>query len=132
MYHSSPKTDARIKDLQLLLEHSTEYMWCKCVWRFLSEYILILQFCCIRDMRNTSVTPQPFLFLPSFAFPCVGLISIALLPRAAARGVETKGNSLLRALCGSKSLYFIRSGFIYEVKAGSMVGSSIYTYNHIQ
>jgi hypothetical protein len=46
-------------------------------------------------------------------------------------GVEgTKGNSLLCALCGFKPLYFIRSGFIYEM-AGA-VGSLIYAYNCIQ
>jgi hypothetical protein len=75
--------------------------------------------------------PQPFLYLPSFACPCVGLISILLLPHTAtSRG--TKGVSLLCALCGLKPLYFIPSGFMYDVGVRGEVCSSIYTYKHIQ
>ena len=76
-------------------------------------------------------TPRPFLYLPSFACPCVRLISILLLPQTATRR-ETKGTSVLCTLWRLKPLYIVRSGFMYDVGVRGEVGSSIYAYKHIQ
>jgi hypothetical protein len=76
-------------------------------------------------------TPRPFLYLPSFACSCVRLISILLLTQTATRK-ETKGTNVLCTLFGLKPLYLVRSGFMYDVGVKGEVGSSIYTYKHIE
>lgn len=113
-------------------EHSTEGTWFELSYsRFFRELTdgagLLYQ----TKAQYECYTPQPFIYLPSFACPCVRLISILLLPQTATRR-ETKGTRVLYALCGLKSLYFVRSGFVYDVGVRDEVGSSIYTYKHIQ